>query len=359
VEVVSMSDIPYSFTLACLMALVISVLVIVICRPLAIKYSLVDEPNSRKQHQGAIPLIGGVAIFIGTIVPLVLLFDLSEKIFYLFATGSFILFMGLVDDHAGLGVRVRIFVQVMASILMIKSTGMYVENLGDLFGWGDIHLGQWGVVFTVVAILGLVNAYNMIDGIDGLLGSQVIIALIGAVLFQVNSGEILLVEYMAVLCAAILPYLSVNLGFFSKRKIFIGDAGSMFLGYILAWFFIYLSQSPVEAIKPVSVLWCLAVPVMDTVVVMGRRILKKKSIFSADREHLHHLFQLAKITDRESLLIIDALALSLMLLGFVVTSYSEQNSFVVFLICFCVYAYGILHPWRLHKLIQQLVGDRK
>jgi UDP-GlcNAc:undecaprenyl-phosphate GlcNAc-1-phosphate transferase len=271
-----MIDIPYGFSLACFLAFVMSLLAIFICRPLAIKHNLVDEPNSRKLHNGSVPLIGGLAIFVGTIVPLILLFDLDERVFYLFATGAFILFMGLIDDHRGLGVRVRLFVQVMASIIMIKSTGLYVENLGDLFGWGDIHLGQWGMLFTIVAILGLVNAYNMIDGIDGLLGSLVIIALVGAALFQVNSGKILLIEHMAVLGAAILPYMCVNLGFFSKRKIFIGDAGSMFLGYILGWFFIYLSQSPIETIRPVNVLWCLAIPIMDTVVVMSRRLLKKK-----------------------------------------------------------------------------------
>ena len=348
-----MSDISYGFTLACLMGLVVSVLIIVIGRPLAIKVGLVDEPNSRKLHNGSVPLIGGVAVFVGTIAPLALLFDLSDKIFYLFATGSFILFMGLIDDHRGLGVRIRIFVQVMASVIMIKSTGLYVENLGDLFGWGDIHLGQWGMAFTIVAVIGLVNAYNMIDGIDGLLGAMVIIALVGAVLFQVNSGRILLIEHIAVLVAALVPYLCVNLGFFSKRKIFIGDAGSMFLGYLLAWFFIYLSQSPVDAIKPVSVLWCLAIPVVDTLVVMSRRILKKKSIFAADREHLHHVFQLAKVSDRKALLIINLLALSLLLLGLVLVSYGEQYSFVVFFIFFCIYAFSILHSWRLHKGLKQ------
>ena len=354
-----MSDIPYSFTLACLMALVISLLAIIVCRPLAVKFNLVDEPNSRKLHNGPIPLIGGVAVFIGTIVPLVIFFNLSEKVFYLFATGSFVFFMGMVDDHTGLGVRIRLFVQVMASVVMIKSTGLYVENLGDLFGWGDIHLGQWGMVFTVVAIIGLVNAYNMIDGMDGLLATMVFIALAGAVLFQISSGQILLAEQMAVLAAAILPYLCVNLGFFTKRKVFIGDAGSMLLGYILAWFFIYLSQSPIEAIKPVSVLWCLAVPIVDTVVVMGRRILKKKSIFAADRAHLHHLFQLAKVSDRKALLTIDALAVSLLLLGVVMSFYSERYSFVAFLIFFCFYAYWVLHPWQLHKLIKQFVEERE
>jgi len=108
--------------------------------------------------------------------------------------------------------------------------------------------------------------------------------------------------------------------------------------------------------KPVSVLWCLAIPVVDTLVVMSRRLLKKKSIFAADREHLHHMFQLAKISDRKSLLIINVLALSLMLLGLVVTPYGEQFSCVVFLIFSCVYAYGIYHSWRLHKFISRKVG---
>jgi len=346
-----MSDISYGFTLACLMGLVVSVLIIVIGRPLAIKVGLVDEPNSRKLHNGSVPLIGGVAVFVGTIAPLALLFDLSDKIFYLFATGSFILFMGLIDDHKGLGVRIRIFVQVMASVIMIKSTGLYVENLGDLFGWGDIHLGQWGMAFTIVAVIGLVNAYNMIDGIDGLLGSMVIIALVGAVLFQVNSGRILLIEHMGVLGAALVPYLCVNLGLFSKRKIFIGDAGSMFLGYILAWFFIYLSQGPAPTMKPVSVLWCLAIPIADALVVMGRRILKKKSVFVADREHLHHLFQLAMISDMRSLLIISLVALSVLPLGFVLVLNGEQYGFGGFLIFFCLYAYGVMHSWKLHKLL--------
>jgi len=150
-----------------LIALVSAFLAIKVLRPIAIYFNLVDVPIGRKQHVGHIPLIGGLSIYIGILVVILAAYPIHDKLFYLLATASLILVAGLVDDIKHLGVWVRIVIQTIACLIMIKGADIYVESLGDLFGMGEIHLGQWGIPFTLFGVIGIVNAFNMSDGLAG------------------------------------------------------------------------------------------------------------------------------------------------------------------------------------------------
>jgi UDP-GlcNAc:undecaprenyl-phosphate GlcNAc-1-phosphate transferase len=270
-----------------LIALVSAFLAIKVLCPIAIYFNLVDIPTGRKQHVGHIPLIGGLSIYVGVLVAILAVYPLHDKLFYLLASASLILVAGLVDDLKQLGVWVRILIQTIACIIMIKGAGVYVESLGDLFGMGAIHLGQWGIPLTIFAVIGLVNAINMSAGIDGLTGSLALVAIIGVFVFECISGNYRLFDFLLVMAAALVPYL-------------LSQGGSASLN---------------KAIEPVSVLWCVALPLIDTLVVIIKRLRAGRSPFHADRAHFHHMLQDLGLGPRKTLWTMIMISLLLVALG--------------------------------------------
>ena len=304
-----------------LLALISAFVAIKLLRPIAIYFNLVDVPSARKQHEGHIPLIGGLSIYVGVLVAILSVFPIHDKLFYLLVSASLILMTGLIDDLKELGAWVRILIQTLACIIMIKGAGVYVDDLGNLFGLGLINLGMLGIPFTIFAVIGLVNAVNMSDGIDGLTGSLALVAIIGLFGFQTLSGNYRLFDFLLIMVAALTPYLLTNLRIISRRKIFLGDAGSMFIGFVLAWVLIELSQgqgTSRQAIQPVNVLWCVALPVIDTLAVIIKRLKSGRSPFSPDRAHFHHVLQDKGLTPRQTLGAILLLALGMAALGWLI-----------------------------------------
>jgi len=329
-----------------LATLIITFVSIFLLRPLAIRINLVDVPTERKLHEDHIPLTGGLAIFSGLLFAtlLISLFfpstPTNEKLVFLLATSAIILVIGLVDDYKDLGPLIRFLVQTLACLIMMVSTGIYVESLGNLIGTGEIHLGLWGIPFTVLAVVGFINAVNMMDGIDGLAGGISLLAILAILGFQGVSGSFKHVDMLVILAAVLIPYMMSNLGMFGLPRIFLGDAGSMLIGYLIAWTLIILSQSPQGedvAISPVNTLWCVAVPLLDMWAVMFKRLRQRISPFTADRGHLHHLFISHGISDYRVLLIILLGAILLMGIGVVTHYLMPTAGFVVFLFVLVVY----------------------
>jgi undecaprenyl-phosphate alpha-N-acetylglucosaminyl 1-phosphatetransferase/UDP-N-acetylglucosamine 2-epimerase len=296
-------DHPHLVT-ASMIALAVTLFTIFSLRPTARRFGLVDKPDSRKRHRGYIPLIGGLCFFVGTIAGMVYLGYPDRFVSALLAGAALIVAIGVLDDLVGLNVRSRLVAEAAAIGLVIAASGYHIDDLGQLFG-ESTRLGLLGVPLTIVAVIGLINAYNMLDGIDGLAAAVTMVS-IAAILLFAGTGTagppILLL--LCVLFAALIPYLFVNLGWPDGRKIFMGDAGSMLLGFLLAWSLIYLSHENVGRIAPVHVLWCVALPVMDTFAVMYRRFRKGLSPFKPDRQHLHHLLLDAGFSPRGVLLMI-------------------------------------------------------
>ncbi|MDB4001184.1 undecaprenyl/decaprenyl-phosphate alpha-N-acetylglucosaminyl 1-phosphate transferase [Oceanospirillaceae bacterium] len=326
-----------------LLALVSAFVAIKVLRPIAIYFNLVDIPTDRKQHVGHIPLIGGLSIYVGVLVAILAVYPLHDKLFFLLVSASLILVAGLVDDLKQLAVWVRILIQSIACIIMIKGTGVYVESLGDLFGMGEIYLGQWGIPFTIFAVIGLVNAINMSDGIDGLIGSLALVVIGGVFLFESISGNYHFFDLLLVMVAALVPYLLTNLSIISQRKIFLGDAGSMFIGFTLAWVLIELSQGAgnSKAIEPVNVLWCVALPVIDTLVVIIKRLRVGNSPFRPDRGHFHHMLQDLGLGPQQTLLAMTMMALLLVALGGLMQLLWPEASATVFILVMVGYLYWV------------------
>ncbi|MEZ0469174.1 UDP-N-acetylglucosamine 2-epimerase [Luteimonas salinilitoris] len=319
---------------ASVIALAVTLFAIFSLRPIARRFGLVDKPDERKRHRGYIPLIGGLCFFLGTLAGLVYLGYLGRFVSSLMAGAGVIVVIGVIDDLNGLSVRSRVLAEAAAVCLVIAASGYYIDDLGALFG-EPTKLGLLGIPLTVVAVIGLINAYNMLDGIDGLAAAMTMVTIIAILLFgdaRLSAPGILLL--LQVLFAALIPHLFVNLGWPDGRKVFMGDAGSMLVGFLLAWSLIYLSHPSVGRLAPVDVLWCVALPVMDTIAVMYRRFRKGRSPFEPDRQHLHHLLLDAGFSPRAALLAIVATSGFLAMFGYALrnsTDFVSTGAFVALL----------------------------
>jgi len=289
--------------------------------PVAIEIGLVDKPSERKQHAGHIPLIGGISIFLAVLAASLLwLPNTLELRMYLIASAMMV-FIGALDDKFDLRVRVRIVGQIIIASLMIYGVGGYISNLGNLFGFGDVTLGPFGIIFTYVGIIVVINAYNMIDGIDGLIGSLSINTFISIAILFIMSGQTDYLSYPLVLATATVPYLMHNLGLFEKffnketQKIFMGDAGSMFVGLSVIWLLTMGTQGEQASFRPVTALWICAIPLMDMLAIVVRRYKNGKSPFKPDRDHLHHILQRSGLSSRQALVSISAAAIIMSAIG--------------------------------------------
>ena len=300
-------------------------------RPLARRIGLVDSPSERKRHRGRVPLIGGLCFFIGTIAGLIYFHHYDPFVVAVLVSGAIVVLLGLLDDLYDLSPRTRLLIQAGTVVLVMAATGVYVDSAGNLFGGGDIRLYWLGIPFTIVAVVGLVNAFNMLDGIDGLAGSLSMVSIAAILAFSGMQWPVPSVLMMLQLLAvALVPYLLVNLGWPDGRRIFMGDAGSMLLGFVLAWSVVSLSQRG-GALAPVDVLWCVALPVMDTIAVMYQRMRSGHSPFRADRRHLHHMLLDAGLSARKTLALVVAGGGLMAALGYGLRDVPEGLSLVAFL----------------------------
>lgn len=313
-------------------ALAVTLFAIFSIRPVARRLGLVDKPDGRKHHRGQIPLIGGLCFFLGMLVGLSYLGYLDRFVTSLIAGGVLLVMIGVVDDFAGgLSVRSRLLAEAGIVALVIVASGYYVDDLGLSLPGNALRLGMLGVPLTIIAVIGLINAFNMLDGIDGLAASMAMVS-IAAILFfdHVTWSVPSVVLLLQVLFAALVPYLFVNLGWPDGRKVFMGDAGSTLIGFLLAWSVIFLSHRSVARLAPVDVLWCVAIPVMDTLGVMYRRIRAGRSPFKPDRLHLHHLMLDAGFPPRMALVGIILAAGALAMLGYLLRDVSPWVSLFAF-----------------------------
>jgi len=243
----------------------------------------------------------------------------------------------LIDDAYGISAGKRIFIQSIATLSLIFLGEVYIQTLNVSLLGINLNLGFWGIPFTVFAVVGIINAFNMIDGINGLCAGFALIAL-GAL--QVASGFDVANYSLVIAMGSIIGFLFYNLGFLgTKRRVFLGDNGSTFLGFFVAWTCINYSQSTNELIKPVTCLWIVAIPLLDCLGVMTGRIIKGILPFSPGRDHIHHKLQL--LTKSSSRTLIGLLLLGLLLAGIGVMldkSYlSSEISFILFVAFAMIY----------------------
>jgi len=226
-------------------------------------------------------------MFMGFFVALLTL-PISLQHYRSFIAGSILLvFVGLLDDLHELSPRSRFLAQIFSLLLMFFWGQIKLTYLGNLFFYKAQGLGFCSLPVSVIAGLGIINAINMVDGMDGLAGSLVLVELILLFYCAVISGQLPSAYLLFLMMVVVVAFLWLNFQIpgRSHAKVFMGDAGSMFLGFTLVWFLIELSQIGAHAITPVTMLWIMALPLFDTTAVMLYRLSKKRSLFSSDRQH--------------------------------------------------------------------------
>jgi len=256
------------------------------------RLKLFDRPNARKEHSVPTPTFGGISIFAGMMVSLLFWFKFYNhpSIITFFLSMVLLFGVGIMDDLKDLAARYKLVIEAgLASLLAVS--GIRITSFGGLFGITELHIiAQY--LITVVTIVGITNAFNLIDGIDGLAGGLGFMSLVTLGIFLTISKDLNYAMIAFALAGALLGFLYFN---FNPARIFMGDTGSLMLGFIIAVLCVQLMK--INSIHPIPVvpniyvftLGIVMIPVFDTLRVFGTRIWKGRSPFSADKTHIHHL----------------------------------------------------------------------
>ena len=346
-----------------LQATIVAILAIAVLRPLARYMGLMDQPDERKQHVRATPLVGGPAIFLALVIVLVPRAPLAawEPLFW----GSLLLLVtGMVDDMRRIGSTIRLVIQGVAVLLICVGGGAVISSLGHLWPSGqEVHLGFLAAYFTIFCGIGLVNAVNMADGLDGLSASLSLVAFAALGFAAAVAGRHEELVLIGAVSGALVGFLVFNYRLPGRKQalVFLGDSGSYLVGLVLFYVVVRLSQGPQAAIAPVTALWICAIPLLDTVAIMLRRMRKGRSPFVADREHLHHVFLLAGFTVRETVAIMAGLASLGAALGVWgdLAGLPDLAMFAGFLLLAALYYRVISRAWTVMRFLNRSISRRR
>ncbi len=328
----------YSLTLflAFFTSLIITVLILPRLSNIALKIGLLDFPGQRKMHTNPRPLVGGLGMMMALSVTCLLFVPFSNlRGFY--AGIAMLAIVGFLDDFRELNHRWKFVAQIVASVFMIYFSNNVVLSFGDVFAIGPIELNRTlAVILTVFFTVGVINAINMIDGLDGLAGGISVIAFIAfAVLAYINRQTELVLLSVA-LAGVVLGFLKYN---WPPSRLFMGDAGSLSLGFSLVFISIAISQKENSLVPPVAPLLVLSVPIVDTITVMIKRLLRGRSPFKADKYHLHHItmkYGYRKKTTVRIILLVSSMFAAISIIG-VTLEIPDYRLFLIFLAYFALY----------------------
>jgi UDP-GlcNAc:undecaprenyl-phosphate GlcNAc-1-phosphate transferase len=290
---------------------------------LATRLGAMDHPGARKVHRQPIPLLGGLAVALGVWLPILALFwydnrvsaalrERGDMVLLIFLSGLAMLFVGVIDDLRGLNARKKFLVQLPVAIVLVVS-GIQFKNL-TIPGLGSVDLGFWGPILTVMWLVGITNAINLVDGIDGLAAGVAMFAGAASAMIALHNNNVVAAVLMTALVGACFGFLPFN---FNPARIFLGDTGSLFLGMTLAVCSMTTSQKGVLATSLLIPILVLGFPIVDTLLAMTRRVVQGKSMFSSDAGHIHHRMLAYGLSHRQAALAIYAVCILCGLVGLV------------------------------------------
>ncbi len=308
-----------TFATAFVVALVVAALLTPLVRYLSYRIGFYDPPDERKVHARLIPRTGGVAIVLAFLSPIVgialtearigeAIYTNSNYVLGMIVGGLIIIGVGLADDLRGLGAKRKLLLQVLAATVAYVA-GFRIEAVslpvGDL-----LDMGVFSYVVTVLWIVGIVNAMNLIDGLDGLAAGIGLFVLILNFVQGWLYGSVMVCMLSASLAGAIVGFLFYN---FNPASIFMGDSGSMLIGYVLALGAINSGQKSSTTVALLTPIVAMGVPIMDTLFSMVRRFLERRPMFSPDRGHIHHRLLEMGLTHRRVVLVLYGFSVVLVL----------------------------------------------
>lgn len=271
--------------------IVITFVLLWLLQPLACRFGLLDQPDERKDHAEPTAAIGGLAMAVGIFLPMMWFTTASPAIVAFMAAAALLVLVGVLDDRYDLHWAVRVLAQCIAVLVMIYGGGVRVEQIGGIFGAEPTALGSLSVAFTIFATVGVINALNMSDGVDGLAGSLSLATLCMLIAVALYSGNVELGERLTIMAGGVLGFLLMNMRFpwQPHARVFMGNAGSALLGFAIAWVSFRMTQNRAYPVTPILMPWFIATPLIDCVALIAHRLSHGQSPFRADRAHMHHL----------------------------------------------------------------------
>lgn len=320
-----------------ILTFILGLIIIPIIKNIAIQYNLVDKPNYRKVHANPVPLVGGISIVI-VFLPMLLLSGnfifVFSKYLPILTAAILLLIVGVIDDKHDLNAKYKLIIQLILAAIVALS-GTRITSFYGFLGYNEINIYVQYFI-TIIVITGVVNAFNLMDGVDGLVGS---LSFVGFAMFLIaaiyyKDKELMTVSMLVM--GALLSFLRFNLS--RKHKIFMGDSGSLFLGFILVSLGINLlekenlAEQHTYAYPFLILVAFFSIPVLDSIRVYLGRIKNGNSPFKADKSHLHHILLSIGLTHKRISLFVILMCLGLFFAGFGLTSYFSTTLVVLFLI---------------------------
>jgi len=309
--------------LTLLSTLILSLIFIGILIRYALFFGLQDVPNARSSHKKQMPRSAGFGFVTAAILSL-LFFDLSHflEYYYIYVSVFLITLIGLYDDKFEMSHRLK-FIFIIFIAIFVSYSGVNIENFGTYFGFSLAVPMLIAAPFTVFAIVGFTNALNLMDGLDGLAGGLALIMLVTFFLIGLEYNDSFLMTLSSVFVVAVVVFLFFN---WFPAKIFMGDSGSLSLGFIIA----ILSIKSLAYVTPSAVLFIVALPLIDTYIVMKRRLQRGLSPFMADKNHLHHFIYKTKLHVKFSVILLLNIQLAFSIMGFQMGQENEILSLILF-----------------------------
>lgn len=338
----------YLYTFLC--ALTIALVATPLMRVLAMKINAVDHPDARKVHSQPIPYLGGLAIYLAFVISALSAYGLflgiqnHPSLYALLMACLIIVALGLYDDLRGSSARIKFFSQTVAALVVIHA-GIRIEVINiPLFD--HIELGIWAWPVTCLWLVGLCNAVNLIDGLDGLAAGVCMFAVLSIFASSIRWGGSEVSLLCSALVGSLLGFLRYN---FHPARIFMGDTGALLLGFLLGVMSILSASKSTSGVAILIPITAMGIPILDTIAAISRRLRKHRRIFLADREHLHHRLLHIGLSHRQAVILIYLASLYLGIISFAMTFLPSHPRSILFGILL-VSGTLILRRWsRLYK----------
>ncbi|MCB1687589.1 MAG: hypothetical protein KDI33_03855 [Halioglobus sp.] len=313
---------------------------------LGARAGLVDGPSARKQHQGEVPLTGGIAIF-STLLFGTFVLGIAPYTYSMLLIACAVFLVGVFDDIRHIRASARLLLEFGSGILLATFGNISITNVGNLLALGDIPLLVLTVPLSALAVAGLSNAFNMIDGIDGLAASTICLPLLVLYLLALQAGHPM-ANALLLMIVPLAVFLLFNLGPNTRLlpKMFLGDAGSVTLGFLVTASLVFFSQGDNALIKPVTALWLVTLPLMDMLATMLRRFRRGHSLVKADRSHLHHTLLEKGLGKRQTLALLIGYATLCALAGVALERVPDYLSLLCYFLLFCGHCWYVVRADR-------------
>ena len=332
---------------SCGTAFLIAIIVSIIVTPAVIRFAAatgaMDKPDARKVHKKPIPRIGGLGIYAAFMVSIIITAIMTDiegeslkEIIGLIISGSFIVFVGIVDDYKNLPAKTKLLGQIIAAVILVLIFDVRIDFITDPFG-DYIYLEWFAIPVTLFWLVGLTNTVNLIDGLDGLAAGVSAIAAITIMLVALEQNFLLVAILTAAIAGAAGGFLFYNS---HPARIFMGDTGSMFLGFMLAGISVIGAVKSTATIALVVPILALGVPILDTTFAIIRRFLGGRPIFQPDKGHLHHRLLSIGFTQRQAVFLMYVISAMLGMSAVALTEVSRQIAILILVVVVVAILYG-------------------